>query len=278
MSLSAAPATLDIATVARLLGAEARRFDIDLLPECGSTNAELLARAERGAGSGTVIVAEHQTDGRGRRGRRWISAPGDSLTFSLLWRFAPGTVPMGLSLAAGVAVISGLSKVGAGGTGRPSGRRWPAEATALQLKWPNDILLEHRKLGGILVELVPGAPHAAVIGIGINRRLPEALPQDLRTQVAAIGGTIEPNALLASLLSGLLTTLERLARHGFAGLREDWLALHAFQNAPVTLSSDFAPPRTGVCRGVDDDGALLFEANGTVERVLSGEVSLRPCP
>jgi BirA family biotin operon repressor/biotin-[acetyl-CoA-carboxylase] ligase len=298
MSLSAAPATLDIATVARLLGAEARRFDIDLLPECGSTNAELLARAERGAASGTVIVAEHQTDGRGRRGRRWISAPGDSLTFSLLWRFAPSTVPMGLSLAVGVAVINGLSKVGAdeataqqggrarnallavadGGTGRPSGRRWPAEATGLQLKWPNDILLEHRKLGGILVELVPGVPHAAVIGIGINRRLPEALPQDLRTQVTAIGNTIESNALLASLLSGLLAALERFARHGFSSLREDWLALHAFQNAPVTLSSDFAPPRTGVCRGVDDDGALLFEANGTVERVLSGEVSLRPCP
>jgi BirA family biotin operon repressor/biotin-[acetyl-CoA-carboxylase] ligase len=260
-----AAASLDIATVARLLGGDACRFDLDVLTECGSTNAELLARAEQGAGSGTVIAAEHQTAGRGRRGRRWISAPGDSLTFSLLWRFAPGTVPMGLSLAVGVAVVSGLSKVGAGGT-------------ALRLKWPNDVLLDHRKLTGILVELVPGAPHAAVIGIGINRQLPEALPEDLRTQVAAVGIAIAGDALLAAILSELLAVLERFAQHGFSGLRNDWLAVHAFQDAPVTLLTDFSPARIGFCRGVDDDGALLFDTNGTIERILSGEVSLRPCP
>lgn len=256
--MSAEP-SIDLARLARLLGDRARRFDADLLAECDSTNAVLLARAEAGAPSGSVVVAETQTAGRGRRGRAWISAPGDSLTFSLLWRFAPGTAPAGLSLAVGLAVARGIEKVGAGDT---------------VLKWPNDLLREGRKLGGILVELVPGAPHAAVIGIGLNLRLPAALPAELRESTAALGPG-DANALLAALLAELLDVLEAFAAGGFAPLRADWRARHAFEDAPVRLLSDFAPPRDGLCRGVDADGALLFEAGGRVERVLSGEVSLR---
>ena len=163
------PAT--IAAIASALGPLARRFDVDVLDTCASTNAELLARAETGAASGTVLVANEQTAGRGRRGRSWIASPGDSLTFSLLWRFAPGTAPAGLSLAVGLAVARALQKVGAGDTA---------------LKWPNDILRNRRKLGGILVELLPGAPHAAVIGIGINLHLPADLPADVRAASAAL--------------------------------------------------------------------------------------------
>ncbi len=86
------PAT--IAAIADALGPLARRFDIDVLDRCDSTNAVLLARAEAGAPSGTVVIANEQTAGRGRRGRSWFASPGDSLTFSLLWRFAPGTAVM----------------------------------------------------------------------------------------------------------------------------------------------------------------------------------------
>ncbi|KAF0164316.1 MAG: BirA family transcriptional regulator biotin operon repressor / biotin-acetyl-CoA-carboxylase ligase [Rhodocyclaceae bacterium] len=253
-----------IAAIAANLGVAARRFDIDVLPTCDSTNAVLLARAEAGAPSGTVVIAEEQTAGRGRRGRTWFASPGDSLTFSLLWRFAPGTAPAGLSLAVGVAVARALSRVGAGGTA---------------LKWPNDILRDDRKLGGILVELVPGAPHAAVIGIGINLRLPVAMPEDVRAASAAIlaaGDTIDANSLYAALLGELLATLEAFAAGGFAAIRPEWLAHHAFQDARVSLTSDFGPPRAGICRGVDSDGALLLEVDGRVERILSGEVSLRP--
>jgi BirA family biotin operon repressor/biotin-[acetyl-CoA-carboxylase] ligase len=253
-----------IAAIAAKLGDAARRFDIDVLPSCDSTNAVLLARAETGAPSGTVVIAEEQTAGRGRRGRTWFASPGDSLTFSLLWRFAPGTAPAGLSLAVGVAVARALSRVGAGGTA---------------LKWPNDILRDDRKLGGILVELVPGAPHAAVIGIGINLRLPVAMPEDVRAASAAIlaaGDTIDANSLYAALLGELLATLEAFAAGGFAAIRPEWLAHHAFQDARVSLTSDFGPPRAGICRGVDSDGALLLEVDGRVERILSGEVSLRP--
>jgi BirA family biotin operon repressor/biotin-[acetyl-CoA-carboxylase] ligase len=256
------PAT--IATIAAKLGASARRFDIDILSRCESTNAVLLGRAEAGAPSGTVVIAEEQTAGRGRRGRGWFASPGDSLTFSLLWRFAPGTAPAGLSLAAGVAVARALSKVGAGETA---------------LKWPNDILKDGGKLGGILVELVPGAPHAAVIGIGINLRLPSGMPDEVRAASAALsesGDTPDPNDCYATLLIELLATLETFATAGFAAIRPEWMARHAFQDARVSLSTDFGAAREGICRGVDTDGALLLDVDGRVERILSGEVSLRP--
>jgi BirA family biotin operon repressor/biotin-[acetyl-CoA-carboxylase] ligase len=255
---------VNIAAIADKLGPAARRFDIDLLASCGSTNAVLLGRAEAGAASGTVIIAEEQTAGRGRRGRQWFASPGDSLTFSLLWRFAPGTSPAGLSLAIGVAVARAIAKAGASGTA---------------LKWPNDILLDGRKLGGILVELLPGAPHAAVIGIGLNLRLPAGMPADLRAASAALCTgdlAMDPNNICAALLLELLATLESFADGGFAALRGEWMAHHAFQDVPVRLLSDFAEPRTGICRGVDIDGALLLETEGCVERVLSGEISLRP--
>ena len=274
--------TLDATRLVAALGQASRRFDVDLLPQCDSTNSMLLSRAEVGAASGTVVAATLQTAGRGRRGREWIAAPGDSLTFSLLWRFAPGSVPIGLSLAVGVAVARALEKVGAGDTPQSfdSDRRkcravsgkspWGAA-----LKWPNDVLYQGKKLGGILVELLPGAPHVAVIGISINRRLPAALPHDVRATAAALGDHIEINVLLAALLSELLTVLESFAIAGFAALRADWLARHAFQDAPVVLLSDFSPPRHGICRGVDKDGALLLEVDGHIERILSGEISLR---
>lgn len=263
--------TAAIAAIAAKLGDAARRFDIDLLASCDSTNAVLLARAEAGAPSGTTLITAEQTAGRGRRGRSWFASPGHSLTFSLLWRFAPGTAPAGLSLAVGVAVAHALTKVPAGTHSASGGK------TAL--KWPNDLLRDGRKLGGILIELVPGAPHAAVIGIGINLRLPPGMPEDVRANSAALcaaSETADENALYAALLAELLATLEIFATHGFAALRPEWLARHAFQDARVSLASDFGAPRLGICRGVDTDGALLLDVDGRVERILSGEVSLRP--
>lgn len=259
--MSAIP-SLDLALLARALGETACRFDAEWLASCDSTNAVLLARAEAGAPSGAVTIAATQTAGRGRRGRTWVSAPDDSLTFSLFWRFSPGTAPAGLSLAVGLAVAQALEKISGG-------------RAAVELKWPNDLLLDGKKLGGILVELLPGAPHAAVIGIGLNLRLPPALPLDMRMQSAALGGDNDPNGVLAAVLIELRDVLERFASAGFSALRPAWRARHAFENAPVHLLADFAPPRTGICRGVDADGALLLEANGRIERVLSGEVSLR---
>jgi BirA family biotin operon repressor/biotin-[acetyl-CoA-carboxylase] ligase len=101
------------------------------------------------------------------------------------------------------------------------------------------------------------------------------MPDDLRATATALPNEASPNDLLADVLKELLSVLERFSAGGFSALREEWLAVHAFQDAPVRLLSDFDPPREGICRGVDDDGALLFESGGMVSRVLSGEVSLR---
>lgn len=251
-------AHFSLPAIATALGVAACRFDIDVLAECGSTNAELLARAGAGAPSGTVLVAERQTAGRGRLGREWLSAPGDSLTFSLLWRFPPGTPVAGLSLAVGIGVARALAKVGAGDT---------------PLKWPNDILKDGKKLGGILIELQ--AQTAAVIGLGLNRRLPAAMPAEVCGRSAALGVDIDANALLAALLGELLTVLDGFAAGGFAALRDEWLARNAWAGRPVRVIVPHGPVVDGTCAGVADDGALLLETASGMQRILSGDVSLR---
>jgi BirA family transcriptional regulator, biotin operon repressor / biotin---[acetyl-CoA-carboxylase] ligase len=251
---------LSVPDIAAALGALAPRFDVDVLEECDSTNACLVLRAEAGAASGTVIVAERQTAGRGRMGRAWLSAPGDSLTFSLLWRFGRGSSLGGLSLAVGVALAETLNALA---------------VSRVALKWPNDVLLGGRKLAGVLIELVPGASNAAVIGIGLNLRLPADMPDDLRAQAAALETDVPGSALLGRLLSALHGVLDEFASGGFVALRERWLERCAHLGTPVRILSEFAAPVDGRCVGVDADGALLIEAAGCVQRILSGDVSLR---
>lgn len=252
---------LTIAAIASALGTEACRFDVDVLAECDSTNSRLLARATAAAPAGTVIVAERQTAGRGRLGRSWYSEPGAGLTYSLLWRFPRGKALGGLSLAVGVAVAEALREQG---------------VEAVALKWPNDILLAGRKLGGILVEADSGAPDAVVIGLGLNLRLPADLPPELATVAAALGEGWDRASLLARLLTAQRQVLDLFSRQGFSPLRQRWLALHAFDGAMVQVSSSFSAPVSGWCQGIDDDGALLLETDAGRQRIISGDVSLRP--
>jgi len=256
---------LDVAAICHALGDLACRFDVDVVDQCDSTNTLLLSRAATGAASGSVVAARHQTAGRGRRGRSWLSAAGDSLTFSLLWRLPQDRPLAGLSLAVGVAIAKSLESLGASG---------------IKLKWPNDVLLTGRKLAGVLVEVVPGTrPEAVVIGVGMNLHLPAAMPQDLRQAATALADAgivcANPNSLLASLLAELHVVLQGFAEHGFAGAQSDWLMRHAFEGQAVRLLSDFAPPLDGRCRGVANDGALLLETAAGMQRIISGEVSLR---
>ncbi len=256
---------LTTVAIAAALGELSKRFDVDVLAECDSTNTRLLALAEAGAPAGTVIATERQLAGRGRRGHSWLSATGASLTFSLLWRFSPDRALTGLSLAVGVAVARALEALG---------------IADVQLKWPNDVLLRGGKLAGVLIELVPGArPSAAVIGIGINLRLPDDLPPEIRAGAAALldTGVRLPTAssLLAQVLVALHEAVTIFAEQGFAGHRQAWLARHAYAGQTVRLLSDYAAPLEGVCRGVDVDGALLLETAAGIQRIISGEVSLR---
>lgn len=245
------------------------RFAISLFDSCESTSTLLLERAEQGAASGSVVVCERQTAGRGRRGRNWLSAPGDSLTFSLLWRFAAGMPPpVGLSLAAGVAAARTLEGMGAAG---------------VYLKWPNDILAGGAKLGGILVETVAHAGrHAAVIGIGLNIQLPQGIADAVDGEAGALASVMpyapSRNLLLANLLDALAAMLADFERTGFAGFAAQWQARNAHAGQRVRILAEGAAPLEGRCAGVDNDGALLLETEAGVRRIVSGEVSLRKHP
>ena len=267
-----------------LLGAAGGRFDVDALVECESTSSVLLERASYGAPAGSVVVADRQTAGRGRRGRSWLSAPESGLTFSLLWRFEGAIERLaGLSLAAGVALARALEACGTNG---------------IALKWPNDILLleneRYGKLGGILIELQSDrqsdrqserqgdqSSTLVVIGVGLNLQLPavDVAQEAFAHPAAALAQVLSPlpdrHDLLAAILIELASVLDAFAAGGFAALRNDWLARNAWQDQPVRLLHDGVVEKEGVCRGADAGGALLIETAKGIERCLSGDLSLR---
>jgi len=260
--VTVATTDLELTRVRTLLGARAARFDLVVLPECGSTNTLLGERAGGGAPAGSVIWALEQTAGRGRRGRAWRSNAGDSLTFSLLWRFTTSNALAGLSLAVGLAVAQALEALG---------------ASKVQLKWPNDIWLDGRKLGGILVELQQvGTRCAAIIGIGVNLVPPptDGIDQEVAGLSQALDRAPEGAEVLAAILGALGPLLDRFAEDGFAPFQADWMARHALQAQAVRLVDDRAS-LDAVCLGVDPEGALLLDVGGSVRRILGGDVSLR---
>ena len=248
---------LDAGGVAEALGELAGVFSLEILPECDSTNSRLLDNPPPDDGRVHVLAAERQTAGRGRRGRVWQSWPGAGLTFSVLWRFAPAAhVPAGLSLVVGLAVARTLEELGVEG---------------VALKWPNDVLIQGKKLAGILVELSSGRGRglAAVIGIGINLRMPADAAVDYPTGVTDLA-----RCLASPPGPSLLRFLEIYASAGFPALRGAWQQRNAFADLPVRILGE-AHELTGTCVGVDDDGALLLQTPEGLRRVLSGDVSLR---
>jgi BirA family biotin operon repressor/biotin-[acetyl-CoA-carboxylase] ligase len=267
---------IDPVRLQALLGVAGGRFDVDAIIECESTSSFLLDRASNGAPAGSVVVADRQTAGRGRRGRNWVSTPDSGLTFSLLWRFDGGVERLaGLSLAVGVAIARALEACGAAG---------------ISLKWPNDILLiqngRYAKLGGILVELQTERRDErrgmlAVIGVGLNLHLPAADESVLAFDhpAASVAQALSPvpdrHELLAQMLIELADVLDRFSSGGFAVLRNEWLARNAWQDKPVRLLHDGVVENEGVCRGADAGGALLIETAEGLERCLSGDLSLR---
>lgn len=255
---------LDAAAIRHALGSSSPALRLEVLDECASTNAEVAGRAAAGAASGTAIVCELQRAGRGRRGAGWYSGLGTSLTASVLWRFERGTAGLsGLPLAVGVACARALERLGASGVG---------------LKWPNDIVRGDGKLGGILVE-VAGDAHAsaaAVIGVGINVRLPAAAKRAIGRPVADLDGAIgSRNALAARLLAEIAAAAAEFAHAGFGAFREEWLRRHAWQGRRVRVLAPSRRTVDGVAAGVADDGALIVETARGPERFHSAEVSLR---
>jgi len=259
---------LDAQAVAAHLGGLRKDFEVRVLDSVDSTNRALMAAALDGAPGGTLVCAEHQTAGRGRRGRSWHSVPGGSLTFSLLWRYDTGLQSLaGLSLAAGLAVARAVNRYSA----HPVG-----------LKWPNDVVVGPRKLAGILVEVqgdMDGAAFA-VVGIGLNVRLGEVQREGIDQAVvdlAELGVTVGRNRLLAECLAELHAVGEQFRAHGFAALREAWQALDVYAERPVVLRMPDGRTQRGVAAGVDDTGALRLRPEQGAEPVTltGGEMSLR---
>lgn len=258
---------LSVADIRAGLGAGiAGRLSLNYHVCTDSTNSRAMAAAQDDA-HGQVYVAEQQTSGRGRRGRAWISPFAANLYLSLVWRFAGGAAAIsGLSLAVGVACARALARCGLQG---------------LSLKWPNDLLLEGRKLGGILLEMTGDAagPCQVIVGVGVNVAMPpqaSAIDQPW-TDLAQAGLRVRRSELVALLLNELVALLDDFAGRGFAGVRAEWEAMDAFRGQPVALLAGSAE-RRGIARGVDDSGALLLETDRGLEAVHGGELSLRGRP
>lgn len=231
-----------------------------------STNEQLLRAFDAADAHGHVMFAEFQTAGRGRRGDAWISPPGSGLCFSVGYRFdMPPTTFSALSLVVGLAAVGVIHETG---------------VRKAALKWPNDIVLDGRKLAGILIEMrsEAGGPCRTVIGMGLNISLSDearaAIDQPADDLTRALGAAVSRNALAARLLRALGEALPRFEAHGFAPFRDAWLECDALAGRHITL--DLGQTQvSGEARGVDDYGALLIDSGSGPERYLSGHISVR---
>jgi BirA family biotin operon repressor/biotin-[acetyl-CoA-carboxylase] ligase len=245
---------------------------IEVVAECVSTNTVLMERARRGLAEPALLVARQQTAGRGRQGRAWLSEPDAALLMSLALPLARADAEgwQGLSLAIGVALADALD---------PAGSR-------IGLKWPNDLWLrdatarpgQGRKLAGILIETVnAGAAPVAVIGVGINVRTPSAAPpaeafRSGRAALQELDAEATPASALQAVLPPLLAALLRFETAGLAPFLAAYAARDLLRGMAVTAGEALA----GIAEGIDAQGRLLLrDAHGAVQRIGSGEVSVR---
>lgn len=258
--------TLSAERIAALCRPAAEPVTIRVVDQTGSTNADLLATV-RDMTTPTLLIAKSQTAGRGRAGRSWLSAPGKSLTFSLAWKFnLPVHALMGLPLAIGVAIADAL-------------KMFNVES---RLKWPNDVLYEGKKLAGILIESasagqVPHDASWAVIGIGINMAVNEAMAAEIGRPVASIPwlAELDRDMLMANLLSSLAEALVQFEHEGLGAFTHRWNALHAYAGHAVTIIDNGKLLHEGVAVGVDDTGRFLLDTAAGRIAVMAGDVSLR---
>jgi len=244
---------------------------LKVLLQTDSTNARLLALSDLPAGKADVCIAEHQTAGRGRRGRVWLAPFGSGICLSLSWLFPePPRQLSALSLAVGVALLRALESRG---------------AEKVQLKWPNDVLADGRKLGGILCELraESAGPAYVAIGVGLNARLTAATRREIAAsgvEAADLNDVLDAkkvarNAIAAAIIAALIAALEEFQQTGLQTFVNDWRHADALHGAAVrvVVGEDI---HRGLARGIDVDGALMLETPAGLLRFISGEVSVRP--
>jgi BirA family biotin operon repressor/biotin-[acetyl-CoA-carboxylase] ligase len=230
-------------------------IEIRQVERCSSTNAVLLSEGR----AGVLLAADEQTAGRGRRGKRWYCAPGTGVTFSLSVRIAQPVA--GLSLVAGVGAARALRALG---------------VSRVALKWPNDLVIDGAKLGGILVET---RGKLAVIGVGINCRRDAALETRLRRPLASLDRfiSVDRAAVVERVAAGLLDAMAQFAAHGLEPLRVEWERMHAHAGERLRVRLANGRVVTGRARGLDRDGGLQLETRAGLRAVQSGRVlSARP--
>jgi BirA family biotin operon repressor/biotin-[acetyl-CoA-carboxylase] ligase len=233
--------------------------------EVDSTNRLARDLAISGAVEGTLVVAETQTGGRGRKGRNWFSPPGEGIYLSLVLRprFQPAEAPK-MTLLAGVALAETLI---------------PLVPSRITIKWPNDVLAGTKKLAGILIEVsteIDAIDHM-IVGVGLNvNTAPERFPDELRKRATSLAAEIGHPVRRADILGAFLERFERYydltGREGFAPVIRRWRVLSDMAGRRVRVHS-FNGSLEGTIAGIDDDGVLLvMTADGTIQSVISGDV------
>jgi len=241
---------------------------LDLLDVCPSTNYHLLQQNSlKPLANGVVCMAEMQTMGRGRLGKTWVSPYGQNVYLSFVWSFKSGIAALsGLSLACGVAVCRALDELGVKGHG---------------LKWPNDILWQGKKLGGILVEIQGESQggYSVVVGIGINYQMSSQASTDIDqpwVDVCTVSGVpVGRNKLAGKLIERVLDMLASYEEKGLAPYVEPWNAFDCYKNSNVRIISG-KKVTAGIAKGISSGGELILQKpDGGQQLIVSGEVSLR---
>jgi BirA family biotin operon repressor/biotin-[acetyl-CoA-carboxylase] ligase len=214
----------------------------------------------------SVCVAEWQSAGRGRRGRRWVSPYGANLYLSMAAQINGAMLASGgLSLAVAVAVADALQACGVENAG---------------LKWPNDIYYQGRKLAGILLDLAgeSGGPYQVVVGVGINLKISARAAREIDQPWADLsqsGVSIDRNQLAGLIIERLIRTMDLFNEHGLQVFAKEWERLDLVSGRTVELHHEHEPMIKGVARGIDARGALLIEHDGTTRSYHAGEISIR---
>lgn len=229
-----------------------------------STNAEALRAIQNGQAAPFLVIAERQTAGRGRRGRKWASPFAENVYYSLVLRIEGGMRQLeGLSLVVGLAVMQALRELGVPAAG---------------LKWPNDVLVGQKKIAGILLELVgdPADVCHVVLGVGINvnMQMTDEVDQQWTSMRLETGKVFDRNHLIAVLGERLQGYLHRHQVDGFSAIQSEWERNHLWQGRAVSLIAG-VNQIDGEVLGIDKQGALRLKVGG-VEKIFSGgELSLR---
>lgn len=261
---------MDEQTLRNLLNLESEKSidRIQIFDEIDSTNSESLRQIQLGSTESRVVVASSQTAGRGRRGRQWLSPKNAGIYLSLTRRFSmEANALQALSLVTAISVLEALQELG---------------AQELQLKWPNDVLFEKKKLAGILLELQQKeASRFVVFGIGVNIELPTESLERIDRPATDLNSIIsEPPSrviLLATLLNHLCRNLEKYEGSGFSSFEERWNGLDCYRMSDIEIQNGESR-LIGKSLGVNAEGSLLLQTAKGMQSINGGEVfpSLRP--